>query len=102
MSSHTSCQATTFATTHLRDGQPLAATLGLSGGALQLDDAAAVEQVIGAAFGACDTNADNHVNSSEARATQHMYMHMHVHMGSQLRTGLARSCPCGCPPLRRT
>ena len=69
-------EATAFATTHLRDGQPLVATLGIRGGALRLDDAAAVEQVVGAAFAACDANADNLVNSSEARATpcrKHMY-----------------------------
>ena len=69
-------EAAAFATTHLRDGQPLVATLGIRGGALRLDDAAAVEQVVGAAFAACDANADNLVNSSEARATpcrKHMY-----------------------------
>ena len=66
-------EAVAFATTHLRDGQPLTATLGIRGGALRLDDAPAVEKVVGAAFAACDADADSFVNATEARATPEPY-----------------------------
>jgi len=69
-------EASAFATTHLRDDQQLAKVLGLSGGALSLDDASAVDKVVAAAFGVCDADSDGLVSGAEARAPpcrKHLY-----------------------------
>jgi len=59
-------EAKAFAVEHLKDGTPLAETLGLRGGMLSLNDEAKVSSVVAQIFSKCDTNEDGHISRDEA------------------------------------
>jgi hypothetical protein len=63
-------EAASFARAELSGETPYAAVLGLSGGALPLDDDEALQAAISGIYGACDTDSDGVISRAEAEAVE--------------------------------